>query len=263
VLVLLFLVTSVAAVRGMWSPCGLSMLSSLNPVSERARGHRFWATACWYAAGAVAGGAVLGAGCALAALAFGQLHAPADAAWALALAGAAVAALSDARVGGRSLPIHPRQVDVRWLTRYRRWIYAAGFGAQIGSGFATYIMTAGVYLTALLAVLTGAPGAAFAAGVVFGLVRGSGVLVAGVAQDADRLRAVMARVDSWAAASAVAAFASCVGVAGWAAGELGGAPLGVAAVLTLLAVAAPADGRPAAVCRAWRQSRRRWLDAET
>jgi hypothetical protein len=23
-----------AAMRGMWSPCGLSMLSSLNPVSE-------------------------------------------------------------------------------------------------------------------------------------------------------------------------------------------------------------------------------------
>ena len=31
-------VAVVAAVRGMWSPCGLSMLSSLNPVSEaRAR----------------------------------------------------------------------------------------------------------------------------------------------------------------------------------------------------------------------------------
>ena len=38
---LLLLVAAVAALRGMWSPCGLSMLSTLNPVSERARGHRF------------------------------------------------------------------------------------------------------------------------------------------------------------------------------------------------------------------------------
>ena len=51
----------------MWSPCGLSMLSSLNPVSEAARGNRFWLTAVWYVAGAVAGGALLGAGCAVAA----------------------------------------------------------------------------------------------------------------------------------------------------------------------------------------------------
>jgi len=47
---LLLLTVIVAAARGLWSPCGMSMLSSLNPVSERARGHRFWATACWYVA---------------------------------------------------------------------------------------------------------------------------------------------------------------------------------------------------------------------
>ena len=45
-------VAVVSAVRGMWSPCGLSMLSSLNPVSERARGNRYWATAAWYILGA-------------------------------------------------------------------------------------------------------------------------------------------------------------------------------------------------------------------
>ena len=55
--VLAFVVAAVAAARGMWSPCGLSMLSSLNPVSEQARGHRFWLTGCWYVAGAIAGGA--------------------------------------------------------------------------------------------------------------------------------------------------------------------------------------------------------------
>ena len=50
-----------AALRGMWSPCGLSMLSQLNPVTERGRGHRFALTAAWYVLGAVVGGAALGA----------------------------------------------------------------------------------------------------------------------------------------------------------------------------------------------------------
>src|SRR3954452_22738444 len=98
--VLALAVACVGAVRGAWSPCGLSVLSSLNPVSERARGHRFWATACWYVAGAVAGGALLGAACALGAAAFGRLDADATVVWSLSLAGAAVAALSDARVVG-------------------------------------------------------------------------------------------------------------------------------------------------------------------
>src|SRR5437867_214866 len=133
-LVLLVSTALVAAVRGLWSPCGLSMLSSLNPVSERARGHRFSVTACWYVCGAVAGGALLGAGCAALAFAFGRLHAPAPVVWTLVLSAAVVTALSDARVGGWSLPMHPRQVDERWLTSYRRWIYAGGYGVQIGTG---------------------------------------------------------------------------------------------------------------------------------
>jgi len=49
-----------AAVRSTWSPCGLSMLSTVTPVAERARGHRYWVTACWFLAGAVLGGATLG-----------------------------------------------------------------------------------------------------------------------------------------------------------------------------------------------------------
>ena len=236
---LLMLTTAVAAVRGMWSPCGLSMLSSLNPVSERARGHRFWVTACWYVAGSVAGGALLGAGCALGAAGFGRLGTVSTLVWTVALTGAAVAALSDARVGGWSLPMHPRQVDERWLLRYRRWIYAGGYGVQIGTGFATYIMTAGVYLTALLAILNGSAREALVAGLAFGLVRGASIAVAGAAHDPERLRALLGRVESWAPASALIAGGWCVAVAGTAAWALAG-PLLAAAVgtgLTALAAA--------------------------
>src|SRR5438067_7570241 len=98
-LVLLFALAAVAAVRGMWSPCGLSMLSTLNPVSERARGHRFWVTACWYVLGGVVGGALFGLGCAALAVGFDRLDAASSVAWSLALAGSLVAVLSDARIG--------------------------------------------------------------------------------------------------------------------------------------------------------------------
>ena len=235
-LFLLLATATVAAVRGMWSPCGLSMLSSLNPVSERARGHRFWATACWYVAGSVAGGALLGAGCAVGAVIVRRLDVGSDLCWSLILAGAALSVLSDARVGGWSLPMHPRQVDDRWLVRYRRWIYAGGFGVQIGSGFATYIMTAGVYLTALLAVLTGSARDALFAGMLFGLVRGASIAAAAVARDPARLGSLLGRIESRAGASALVAGGWLVAAAGAAGWMLAGTPLAVAVVVALVAL---------------------------
>lgn len=222
VYILLLGLSIVAAIRGLWSPCGLSTLSSLNPVAERARGHRFWVTACWYVAGSLVGGLLLGGAFAVGAGAFGAVDAGPRAAWWLVLAGALVAVASDARLGGWSLPMHPRQVDERWLTKYRRWIYAGGYGVQIGTGFATYIMTAAVYLMALLAIATGAPRQALVAGAVFGLARGLTSGLAAPARDPDRLRTVLARVDALAQPSARAAALACVLVAVVAGAQLGG-----------------------------------------
>jgi hypothetical protein len=234
-LLLVSLVTAViAAVRGVWSPCGLSMLSSLNPVSESARGHRFWITALWYVVGAVVGGALLGAGCAIVALGVGRAGLSSSILWTLVAAAALIAFVSDTRVFGRSLPDHPRQVDERWLVRYRRWIYASGYGVQIGTGFATYIMTAAVYLTAALAVLTGSWRAALLIGVTFGAARGLTILVAAGARTPERLRAVHWRLAGLAGPSlgwAVLIEAAVVGVAAW---QLLGAV--VAVVLAIVAL---------------------------
>ncbi len=54
--------TAAAAARGTWSPCGLSMVSAINPFSEVSRGHRYVVTVLWFVAGAVVGGALLGLG---------------------------------------------------------------------------------------------------------------------------------------------------------------------------------------------------------
>ena len=236
-------VAVVAAVRGMWSPCGLSMLSSLNPVSEQARGNRFWLTALWYVTGAVAGGAALGAGCALAASALGRLHLSAPVCWTLVAGASLIAVASDTAVFGRSLPEHPRQVDERWLTRYRRWIYASGYGVQIGAGFATYIMTAAVYLTAALAVLTASPAQAFAVCVAFGAVRGLTIVLAADARTPERLRAAHRRLDRLAAPSlwvAVAVETAAATVGGWQlAGPVAAAVAALAAGGCVLAVRRP------------------------
>src|SRR5688572_18607554 len=172
--VLAFSLAVAAAVRSTWSPCGLSMLSTVTPIAERGRGHRFWVTATWFVVGSLLGGACLGGLAALGALALAPLSTTA----ALAVAGglALVGALIDAGVAGVRPPFFKRQLDDAWLDRYRGWVYGLGFGWQIGVGFATYIMTTAVPVTALLAALTGSPPIALAVGLAFGLVRGLAIL---------------------------------------------------------------------------------------
>src|ERR1044071_9362159 len=56
-LVLLALIVAVAAAtRSTWSPCGLSMLSTITPMAEQSRGHRYGVTATWFILGAGLGG---------------------------------------------------------------------------------------------------------------------------------------------------------------------------------------------------------------
>lgn len=244
-IVVALVVAAVAAVRGLWSPCGLSMLSSLNPVSEAARGHRFAPTAGWYVFGAVAGGAALGGTCALAAAGVELLPSAGASGswpWVVALVVALAAAASDSTVLRFALPVHPRQVDERWLGRYRRWIYAGGFGVQIGTGFATYVMSGTVYLTAALAALTASPRQALAVGLVFGTVRGLGILFVAPVRDAARLRRLLGTVERLGPASlrvtcAVALAAGAVA----AVAAAGRAPVATAGVLATAALCAAVD----------------------
>jgi hypothetical protein len=198
-LVALVLVVAVAAaVRSTWSPCGLSMLSTITPLAEQGRGHRYRSTAVWFVLGAVLGGATLGALAAVGAALVSLLGVPTSVALGISAVLAVVTASSDLRVLGWHLPIHPRQVNELWLGRFRSWVYGAGFGWQIGFGFATYIMTGAVYLTVAMAVLTGQPVVAFAVCVAFGLVRGLAILLGATITSPERLMAFHRRFDSLA-----------------------------------------------------------------
>lgn len=189
-------VATAAAVRSTWSPCGLSMLSTITPPGERARGHSYAATASWFIAGATFGGVTLGALAAAGALGVRALSVSGGGRmWA---AGAAVLAclLSDAAVTGRRLPVHRRQVNERWLDAYRPWVYGAGFGWQVGAGLVTYITSAAVYLAVVLAALTAAPLAALAVATWFGLLRGLAVLLTRRVESPAQLFALHRRVEA-------------------------------------------------------------------
>lgn len=242
-LVALALTTAViAAVRSTWSPCGLSMLSTLIPLSETARGRRWGWTASWYVTGALVGGAALGSlGAAAAALV-----AVADPGPVAVWVTVAIAALTGVGLDlGLVAPIphHRRQVDEAWLDQFRSWVYGFGFGTQIGAGLATYIMTSGVYLTVLLGALSGRPAVAFGIGVLFGATRGAAVLLGARLTTPERVKVLHARLDRLAPASqrAAAAWLALVAVvAAWAGVGVGGAAI---TLLTATVVAVVATFR--------------------
>ena len=236
------LVAVAAAARSTWSPCGLSMLSTITPLTERGKGHSYPATASWFVAGATVGGASLGLIMAGLALAVSALDLSGVAVGSLALAAVLVAAGSDSGIARRRLPFHRRQVNERWLDRYRPWVYGAGFGWQIGSGLATYITCAAVYLMVVLAALTGRPVVALAVGTGFGFLRGLAVLLTRHLTEPSALLAFHRRffeLGPWADRLVVGVeLASAAGIILWlhtamAAGEVGVAVLAVAVSVTL------------------------------
>src|SRR4051794_8934264 len=109
VLVLACALAVVAAIRSTWSPCGLSMLSTVTPMAERGRGHRFWVTAAWFVVGALLGGATLGGGAAVGAAAFGGISN--DLALVIAGGGGPLGGPVGARPPGGQAPVLQRPPD--------------------------------------------------------------------------------------------------------------------------------------------------------
>lgn len=173
------------------------MLGSISPVGEAARRQRWWITAGAYTvASVVAGGAM---GLLLGAIGQWLLRlVPLGNAARLALLGVVllVAVLFDAKVIRRPLPTWHRQVDERWLTTYRGWVYGAGFGFQLGTGIVTIVPSAVTYAALASALLSGQWRTGLIIGLVFGLVRSVPLLLAGRLRTADALYRTTQRVTA-------------------------------------------------------------------
>jgi hypothetical protein len=143
------------------------MLGSITSLGERSRGRNWTGTYLWFFVGAVLGGAVLGLTL-IALRTVGQVL-PQFVVFAIAVALALFvlwAALSN-----RTPPSLHRQVDHRWLYRYRGWVIGAGFGFQLGVGALTLIPSFALYLLGIFALL-GAPTFFLgAAGILYGVLR--------------------------------------------------------------------------------------------
>lgn len=187
------------------------MLSSIHPLGERVRSNRWGVTIALFTAAATAGGAATGALCA----ALASLVAPGGRLWAVpAAAGVAlVAVVVDASGAHRRLARPRRQVDETWVTRYRRWVYACGWGLQLGLGVVTVMPAATVPLTFVLAGLTASPAAGALIGGVFGAGRGAMLLTAGRVVDPATLRSFSARMAGRSQAAHRLAVAADVAVA--------------------------------------------------
>ncbi len=207
-------VAVVAAIRGTWSPCGVSMLSSITPLTEAGRGNRYWRTVVWFVIGAVAGGATLGAIAMGGALLVRAIDLPIAAALVAATLAAMVTLASDLSIGGWRLPSNPRQVNRAWLDGYRSWVYGLGFGWQLGVGVATFVMSATVYLMVVLAALTGRPLFAFLVVTGFGLIRGLAILPAATVRTSAGLMNLHRSIERFRPASRALAVATQILVVG-------------------------------------------------
>ena len=150
------------------------MLSSITPLGERSRRQHFAITALFLLTGAAGAGAALGA-------LLGELGSqlPLSSAQRLAALGVAAAlGLAGDLLLPQGVPTHLRQVDERWLHRYRGWVYGLGFGAQLGVAVATVVTTSAVYLTILGEALAPSILAGAVIGATFGGIRGASVLLA-------------------------------------------------------------------------------------
>jgi sulfite exporter TauE/SafE len=168
------------------------MLASIHPLGERARDRRWGVTVGAYLLGSTLAAAALGA--ALGGIG-DLLPLTPGATAALGLAAGALALAAD--LGTVPLPTVNRQVDKDWLDRYRGWVVGAGFGVQLGLGVVTIVNTAAVYLTLVLALLSGSAAAGAVVGTTFGLVRALVILVVAPVRRPDQLRLALRRMHAW------------------------------------------------------------------
>lgn len=170
------------------------MMTSITPVGEMARQQRWWMTTVAYLVGSLVGGLAIGSLLGLVSVAVRSVVS-APVAVALLAAVAVAGLLADA--GHLPLPTWHRQVDERWLTSYRGWVYGVGFGLQLGTGVATIVTASATYVVLAAAVLSGSVLAGAAIGATYGLVRALPVLGFARVRTPARLRDAMRRVETW------------------------------------------------------------------
>jgi hypothetical protein len=177
------------------------MLASITPLGERGRQSTWGITVGAFLLAAVGAGVLTGA--ALGWVGWRLLAGIGPQARLAALAGVAVIALALDALPMR-VPGPRRQVDERWRTQFRGWVWGGGYGAQLGVGVGTVVQSAATYLALSAAVLSGGPGRGAVIVGLFGLARGLQPLATWRVRRPDRLVSFHARLGRWRGAVRVA-----------------------------------------------------------
>lgn len=170
------------------------MLTSISPLGERARGHRWSVTILWYSAGSVLGGAVLGTVAAVAGVLAHLTSLGRPALAIMLLVGGIAGVTADTKLVGLVTPSPQRQVNERWLSRYRPWFYASAFGFQLGLGVVTQVYLVATYLMIGAALVSGGALAGLLIGMTFGASRAVAILRVARVRTFEALAAVAQRI---------------------------------------------------------------------
>jgi sulfite exporter TauE/SafE len=184
------------------------MLSSIHPLGERSRKNRWAVTITAFTLGSVSTAAAIGA-------ALGAVGSVIDTpAWVL-VAVVGSAGLLD--LLGVAPPGPERQVNERWIDTYRGTVYGLGFGAQLGAGLATFVVSWGVFAVLVAELLSGSATGGAIIGGAFGLGRAAMPLASGWVDRPSRLTAFHVRLAKLARPVHLASAAIIIGVAALAA----------------------------------------------
>jgi MFS family permease len=182
-IIILGLITAIgAAVRGNWSPCGESLQAQIHPLGERSRGNVWGITMTAFTVGSMVAGAALTSFLGYVggvSIDFGD-----SAIWIAGVLALVAGALDLS-------PLRPwtprRQVNENWIGRYRGWVYGAGFGLQLGLGFAVFVMSWGYWAMLAIAFVSGSAAIGALLGASFGVGRGLLLLLSRRSTTTERL----------------------------------------------------------------------------
>ncbi|HST55207.1 MAG TPA: hypothetical protein VLJ42_04835 [Solirubrobacteraceae bacterium] len=168
-------VALLAGITGTWSPCGLSTIETLRVGGVHGRG-RLTAvgTSLAFALGALAGALTTFGVLALLGALVRSPHSATGPAIALVIA--AGAAVLEA-TGTRIVPQVRRQVPEPWRRQLPVTLAATIYGALLGLGFTTFVMTFAVWALAGITVALGEPHVGLLVGIGFGIGRAVPVIV--------------------------------------------------------------------------------------
>ena len=180
------------------------MLSSIHPLGERSRKNRWSATITAFTLGSIGAAAVIGA-------ALGAAGSFLDPPLWVLLAVIGLAGLLD--LVGVAPPGPERQVNERWIDTYRGTVYGFGFGAQLGAGLATFVVSWGVFAVLTAELLAGSATGGAIIGAAFGLGRAVMPLASGWVDRPSRLTAFHIRLAQLARPVHISSAAIIIGVA--------------------------------------------------